>query len=54
MKQDFIKYLDKLKGQALHARTLEFIHPTKNKWVRYETEISVDFKKNLELLEKLK
>ena len=53
VKQDFIKYLDKLKGQALHARTLEFIHPTKNKWVRYETEISVDFKKILNYLKNL-
>ena len=27
----FLEILKKIKGQALHAQTLEFIHPTKKK-----------------------
>ena len=40
-----------LKGQLLHAETIEFIHPTKNKWVKFKSELPKDFKKNANLLE---
>ena len=45
--------LHKIKGQALHAQTLEFVHPKKNRWVRFESEIPVDFKKMLSFLNNL-
>ena len=35
----FLKYLNKLSGQALHAKTLEFIHPLKKKkWMNFNSE----------------
>ena len=43
--------LDKLQGQLLHAETIEFTHPTKNKWVKFKSELPQDFKKILSLLE---
>ena len=49
----FLEILKKIKGQALHAQTLEFIHPTKKKLVSYKTSVPKDFKKMLNLLENL-
>ncbi len=49
----FLEMLNKIKGQALHAQTLEFIHPTKKKLVSYKTSVPNDFKKMLNLLENL-
>ena len=49
----FLEKLKKIKGQALHAQTLEFIHPIKKKWVRFKSNIPDDFKKMLDLLENL-
>ena len=49
----FSETLYKIKGQALHASTLEFNHPTKNKWISFKTDIPSDFKKMLNLLNKL-
>ena len=51
--KDFEKNFSALKGQALHAKNLGFVHPTKNKFVSFESELSKDFKKLLDLLEKL-
>ena len=34
--ENFLNKLTNLNGQALHAQTLEFIHPTKKKWVNFE------------------
>ena len=51
--EKFIKKLDYLKGQALHAKSLGFIHPSKKKWVNFESEIPIDFKNMLDLLENL-
>ena len=51
--KDFFNKLSKLDGQALHAQTLEFIHPTKNKWVSFESKLPIDFKKTLDLLNNL-
>ena len=45
--------LDALQGQLLHAETIEFIHPTKNKWVKFKSELPKDFKKMQSFLEKV-
>ncbi len=45
--------LDDLQGQLLHAQTLEFTHPTKNKWIKFKSDLPKDFKKILNLLEKV-
>ena len=41
----FSEILDELKGQALHAQTLGFNHPTKNKWMNFQSDLPSDFKK---------
>ena len=51
--ENFFKKLSGLTGQALHAKSLGFIHPSKNKWVNFESEIPNDFKKLLDLLKNL-
>ncbi len=51
--EDFLNKLSFLNGQALHAKSLGFIHPSKNKWVSFESELPSDFKKLLDLLKKL-
>ena len=51
--EDFLNKLSFLNGQALHAKSLGFIHPSKNKWVNFESELPGDFKKLLDLLKKL-
>ena len=45
--------LNDLQGQLLHAETIEFLHPTKNKWMKFKSELPNDFKKILSLLEKV-
>ena len=49
----FLEKLINIKGQALHAQTLEFEHPNKRKWVSFKTNVPDDFKKMLDLLNKL-
>ena len=49
----FFTKLNKLSGQALHAKTLEFVHPTTNKWVSFNSELPDNFKIILKLLENL-
>ena len=51
--KDFLDKLKDIHGQALHAQSLEFIHPTKNKWVSFKTNLPLDFKKMLNFLKKL-
>ena len=51
--EDFLDKLSFLDGQALHAKSLGFIHPSKKKWVNFESELPSDFKKLLNLLKKL-
>ena len=51
--EDFFKKLSFLNGQALHAKSLGFIHPSKNKWISFESELPSDFKKLLDLLKNL-
>ena len=51
--EDFLNKLTFLNGQALHAKSLGFVHPSKKKWVNFESELPSDFKKLLNLLKKL-
>ncbi len=51
--EKFYKKFSNLKGQALHASSLGFIHPTKNKFVNFKSDLPPDFKKLLDLLKKL-
>ena len=48
---EFWTYLNKLSGQALHAKTLEFLHPTSKKWMSFNSELPNSFKNILKLLE---
>ena len=50
---EFFEKLNRLSGQALHAKTLEFIHPTTKKWITFNSELPISFKKILNLLENL-
>tara|TARA_B100001248_G_scaffold158785_1_gene119702 strand:+ start:60 stop:1040 length:981 start_codon:yes stop_codon:yes gene_type:complete len=50
---DFFNKLNKLSGQALHAKTLEFAHPVTNKWMSFNSNLPNGFKKILNLLENL-
>ena len=51
--ENFLKKLSVINGQALHARSLSFVHPTKTKWVDFDSELPDDFKKLLDLLNNL-
>ena len=51
--KEFFNILSKFNGQALHAQSLEFVHPTKNKWVNFKSKLPSDFKKMLDLLNNL-
>ena len=50
---EFFINLNKLSGQALHAKTLGFIHPKTKKWMNFNSELPADYKKILKLLENL-
>ena len=50
---EFFNDLNKLSGQALHAKTLEFVHPISNKWMSFSSDLPSSFKKILKLLENL-
>ena len=49
----FFEKLSNLNGQALHAQTLEFLHPTQKKWVSFKVDLPKDFKNLLNLLNDL-
>ena len=51
--EDFFEKLSSLSGQALHAKSLGFVHPSKNKWINFDSQLPNDFKKMLNLLENL-
>ena len=51
--ENFLKKLAVLNGQALHAKSLGFVHPSKAKWVNFESELPADFNKLLDLLKNL-
>ena len=50
---EFSTKLNQLSGQALHAKTLEFIHPATKKWMSFSSDLPNSFKKILKLLENL-
>ena len=50
---EFFNKLNKLSGQALHAKTLEFAHPVTKKWMSFNSDLPSSFKKILKLLENL-
>ena len=50
---EFFIRLNKLSGQALHAKTLGFAHPKTKKWMNFNSELPDGFKKILNLLENL-
>jgi 23S rRNA pseudouridine1911/1915/1917 synthase len=51
--EDFENKLKILNRQALHAKSLGFIHPTTKKLINFESKLPKDFKKILDLLNKL-
>ena len=51
--KDFFNKLSKLNGQALHAQTLGFRHPINKKMVSFKSNLPLDFKKMLDLLNNL-
>ena len=51
--KDFEKIINTLKGQALHAKSLGFVHPGNNKFMKFESKPPKDYKKLLDLLNKL-
>ena len=53
LNKEFLEALNNIYGQALHAKTLGFIHPSTNKWMSFSSNIPNDFKKMLNLLNKL-
>ena len=50
---EFFMKLNELSGQALHAKTLGFIHPVTKKWMSFNTDLPDGFKKILNLLKNL-
>ena len=50
---EFFMKLNELSGQALHAKTLGFIHPVSTKWMSFNTDLPDGFKKILDLLKNL-
>ena len=51
--QNFLKILSEINGQVLHAKSLGFLHPTSNKIVSFDSNLSKNFKNLLNLLDKL-
>ncbi len=51
--EDFFEIHSNLNGQALHAKSLGFIHPSTNKFLNFESQLPNDFKKLLNLLKNL-
>ena len=51
--KDFSKILFSLSGQALHAKSLGFNHPSTDALVNFESKLPKDFKKLLDLLNNL-
>ncbi|MFN3135367.1 MAG: hypothetical protein ACK44H_07320 [Candidatus Kryptonium sp.] len=41
-----------MQRQALHAKTLGFIHPARNEFMKFDSELPEDMKKLLEVLKK--
>lgn len=52
IKQEVENLLDIMKRQALHAKTLGFIHPTTSEFVKFDSELPEDMNQLLEFLRK--
>ncbi len=52
IEKEFLTKLNSLKGQALHAKSLGFNHPKKNKWLKFQVDPADDIKKLLNYLKK--
>ena len=51
--KNFFEKVEKLEGQALHAQSIGFNHPTKNKWMNFKTNLPRDIKNLLNYLENI-
>jgi len=51
--KDFEKKISSLNGQTLHAKSLGFFHPHNNKFMSFKSDLPKDYKKLLDLLNKL-
>ena len=51
--KDFFDILTNISGQILHAKSLDFSHPTKNKYLNFSVPLPKDFTRMLNLLNKL-
>ena len=51
--KQFLENLKLIKSQALHAKSLEFIHPTQKKWMSFRSNHPLDFEKMLSFLNNL-
>ena len=47
MNKDFLENIKNFNGQALHAQTLSFIHPSKKEFVSFSSDLPNDFQKML-------
>ncbi len=52
--EKFLNYISELSGQLLHAKTLEFIHPRTNKWVKFNSNLPDHFQNILNFLNNFK
>ena len=50
---DFSKILSSFSGQALHAKSLGFVHPNTEEWIEFNSKLPNNFKKMLDLLNNL-
>ena len=50
---EFFSELNKLSGQALHAKSLDFVHPSTKKTMKFSSKLPNGFNKILNLLENL-
>jgi 23S rRNA pseudouridine1911/1915/1917 synthase len=41
-----------LPGQALHAKSLGFVHPTTKQWMQFDTDLPPDFQALMEKWDK--
>tara|TARA_Y200000002_G_scaffold358434_1_gene341831 strand:- start:549 stop:1529 length:981 start_codon:yes stop_codon:yes gene_type:complete len=51
--KNFLEMLDNLNGQALHAKSLGFVHPASEKFVNFDSKLPNNFQKLLNLLKNL-
>ena len=50
--EKFEKILFDFDRQALHAKSLGLVHPTKNLFLNFDSKLPYDFKKMLDFLDK--